>query len=247
MIKFLRKAKTKGKAMLPEGTRIYAIGDIHGCVDQLEQLLKAIKKDAKDYDGDVRLVFLGDYIDRGPDSRGVIELLTTSKVPGTKQYFIKGNHEEAMLDVFDGRAKKAASWLSYGGKEMMESYGVGRKALYDAGGDAGALLREVMPDHHQQFFRDLRRKKRIGDYLFVHAGIRPGVPIKEQEDSDLLWIRDRFLKSDRDHGVVVVHGHTISGKPESKKNRIGIDTGCYATGRLTAVRLQLDERAFITV
>nr|WP_246333038.1 metallophosphoesterase family protein [Sphingomicrobium lutaoense] len=232
---------------MPDGKRVYAIGDIHGCIDQLEALLGAIEADLADYDGQSRLVFLGDYIDRGPDSRGVVERLIGGNLPGEKQYFLKGNHEEAMLEVLNGKGKKAAGWLSYGGKEMMESYGIGRKELYDAGGDAGSLLREALPESHRSFFENLRLKKKIGDYLFVHAGIRPGTPIDEQQASDLLWIRERFLKSDKDHGVVVVHGHTITGKPESKKNRIGIDTGCYATGQLTAVRLQGSERAFITV
>ena len=247
VLKLLRRAKAKGKASLPEGLRVYAIGDIHGCYVELKKLLKAIKKDLEDYDGESRLVFLGDYVDRGPDSKAVIEKLVSGKLPGDKQHFLLGNHEEAMMKVMDGKSKRANDWLSFGGRQMMESYGVGKKELYEAGGDVGAILREVMPKSHRKFFEKLKLKKQIGDYLFVHAGIRPGVPIDEQEQGDLVWIRDRFLKSDRDHGVVVVHGHTISEKPQNKANRIGVDTGCYATGQLTAVRLQGSERAFITV
>lgn len=247
VLKLLRRAKAKGKASLPDGMRVYAIGDIHGCDKQLKKLLKAIGKDLEDYDGESHLVFLGDYVDRGPDSKGVIERLVSKKLPGDQHHFLLGNHEEAMMKVMDGKSKRANDWLSFGGRQMMESYGVGKKELYEAGGDVGALLREVMPKSHRKFFEKLELMKQIGGYLFVHAGIRPGVPIDEQEQADLVWIRDRFLKSDRDHGVVVVHGHTISEKPQNKANRIGVDTGCYATGQLTAVRLQGSERAFITV
>ena len=227
---------------LKPGRRVYAIGDVHGCAKQLNRLLKRIDADLDGYGGKAHLVFLGDYIDRGPDSAGVVERLVAGDLPGMKQHFLVGNHEIAMLEALEG---KALGWLAYGGIQTLESYGVDKKALFNTPSVKKLIARHV-PDTHLDFFRSLKVSKKIGDYLFVHAGIRPGVPLSEQKDRDLIWIRDDFLKSKKDHGVIVVHGHTVSDKPQRKKNRIGVDTGCYASGTLTAVRLEEDRVDFLT-
>ncbi|WP_265562381.1 metallophosphoesterase family protein [Sphingomicrobium arenosum] len=219
---------------LKAGRRVYAIGDVHGCRDALDRLLDMIADDLDGHAGKSSLVFLGDYIDRGPDSAGVVERLVGGDLPGTNQHFLLGNHEAAMLDAAEG---KALGWLAYGGIQTMESYEVTKKELFKVP-SVKKLIAEHVPDAHLDFFRSLKTHKKIGDYLFVHAGIRPGVPIEKQKKRDLVWIREDFLGSKVDHGVMVVHGHTVSAKPQKKKNRIGVDTGCYASGRLTAVRLE---------
>lgn len=226
--------KGRGKRGLKPGHRVYAIGDIHGCVKPLKKLLKAIAADLEGHDGKSTLVFLGDYIDRGPDSAGVVERLLSDDLPGTRQHFLLGNHEMALLDALEG---KALGWLAYGGIQTLESYGVSKRELF-ASPSVKKLIARHVPETHLDFFRSLRTHKKIGDYLFVHAGIRPGVALADQKARDLVWIREEFLKSKADHGLTVVHGHTISDKPQHKKNRIGIDTGCYAGGKLSAVRLE---------
>ena len=227
---------------LKPGRRVYAIGDIHGCRAQLDRLLDRIAADLSGHDGKSTLVFLGDYIDRGPDSAGVIERLVGGDLPGDRHHFLLGNHEAAMMDAMEG---KALGWLNYGGIQTLESYGVDRKALFRAP-SMKALVEEYLPEAHLAFLRGLKLKKRIGDYVFVHAGVRPGVPIDEQEARDLVWIRDEFLRSKKDHGAIVVHGHTIAPKPQRLKNRIGVDTGCYASGTLTAARLEGRDVDFLT-
>ena len=236
------KSITDTRPALKPGKRVYAIGDVHGCDRELKKLLKRIAKDLAGYEGRSTLVFLGDYIDRGPDSAGVVERLIGGDLPGDRHIFLKGNHEAAMLEALEG---KALGWLAYGGIQTLESYGVDKKALFNTPSVKKLISRHV-PDAHLDFFRSLRTSKKIGRYLFVHAGIRPGVPIEEQEERDLFWIREDFLKSKKDHGLVVVHGHTVSEKPQRKKNRIGLDTGCYASGTLTAVRLEGDAVDFLT-
>lgn len=229
-------------APLKPGRRVYAIGDIHGCRAQMERLLDRIADDLDGYAGKSRLVFLGDYVDRGPDSAGVIERLVSGDLPGDKQHFLIGNHEAAMLEAMDGQAQ---GWLTYGGVQTLESYGVNNKKLFRAS-SIREVIEENVPEAHLDFLRSLKLKTRIGNYLFVHAGVRPGVAIKDQEARDLLWIRDEFLKSKKDHGVIVVHGHTIAAEPQHRKNRIGVDTGCYSSGTLTAVRLEGDSVDFLT-
>jgi serine/threonine protein phosphatase 1 len=234
-------------AAVPEGTRVYAIGDVHGCLDTLDALLSSISDDCGSWSGESHLVFVGDLIDRGPDSAGVVERLVRSDLPCDRHAFLMGNHEEAMLDSWNGDMQTLHGWLSYGGRETLESYGVERDATYRLGPDLVIKMRAAIPKSHMKFIRSFADQVRIGDYLFVHAGIRPGIPLKEQDSYDLRWIRDEFLKDeDTNHGVVVVHGHTISHEPEIRSNRIGIDTGCYATGRLTALVLEGTERRFLS-
>jgi len=245
-----KKSASRGRGKtfeVPAGTRVYAIGDIHGCLAELKSLVERIRADSAGFDGDVTLVFVGDFIDRGPASAGVIDYLIAGDLPGRHQRFLMGNHEEAMIEVMHGDGESLNGWLRYGGMQTLESYGIDRAEVLKLGVDLPRRLREVVPQAHVDFLSALEDQVRIGDYLFVHAGIRPGTPLHEQEQFDLRWIRDEFLEDDEtDHGVMVVHGHTIAAEPELRRNRIGIDTGCFSSGRLTAVVLEGEERRFLS-
>ena len=232
----------------PAGARAYAIGDVHGRLDLLERMLELIDRDrrqsppARDY-----LILLGDVIDRGPDSRGVIECLMGLS-GDMRTVFLMGNHEEMMLRVLQSEPEAVHQWLTYGGYEFAQSYGVevGKlPALYSA--DAAAIIRAKVPASHLAFVEGFADSFTFGDYLFVHAGVRPGRKLDEQDTHDLRWIREDFIGDDRDHGCMVVHGHTISAEPQQMENRIGIDTGAYQTGILTALRIEGDQRRIIAV
>ena len=232
----------------PRGVRVYAVGDIHGRADLLDQLLRQIGRDAASGADLVKyLVFLGDYVDRGPDSAMVIERLSGALLPGFGAIHLRGNHEAAMLGFIEN-PQAGPGWLAYGGRATLDSYGVAAPAE-DAPPEHVAEARQrfaaALPAHHRTFLAGLRSHIAIGDYLFVHAGIRPGLPLHRQRDEDLLWIRREFLTSHLDHGKVVVHGHTITEQPEVRSNRIGIDTGAYASNRLTALVLEGGERRFL--
>ena len=231
---------------VPAGIRVYAVGDIHGCLHQLEQLLDRVETDARSTDSTIHMVFLGDLIDRGPDSAGVVARLLDGPLPGHRHSFLMGNHEEAMLRVWDGDDDTLRGWLTYGGRETLASYGLGRSDIFKLAAQLPRAMREVVPQAHIDFLRGFEDHVQIGDYLFVHAGIRPGVPLDEQDHTDLRWIREEFLyDEDTDHGVMVVHGHTIAAEPEVRGNRIGIDTGCYSSGTLTALVLEGTEQRFL--
>ncbi len=237
-------------ARTPDGMTIYAIGDIHGRVDLLNRLLDKISADLTETApaGETILAFLGDYVDRGPDSRLVLETLKQLKRNGgDKVVTLKGNHEEAFLG-FLGDAGSGAAWAEHGGRETLLSYGVALpKHRTDAEGWETArqdFIAAVPPDH-VQFLKSLSLWETLGDYLFVHAGVRPGVPMMDQEERDLLWIREEFLQSNRAMDKVVVHGHTPVEEPALADGRIGIDTGAYATGILTALKLQGEDRLFL--
>ncbi|MBI3452117.1 MAG: serine/threonine protein phosphatase [Rhodospirillales bacterium] len=230
------------QAKAPAGSCVYAIGDIHGRADLLADLHERIVRDAARRSARRKVVvYLGDYIDRGYESRQVIDLLLDRPLAAFERVHLIGNHEQSMLTFLDDLAIGPA-WLQYGGLEALFSYGI----VVDRGaGDEGARLakaqkelRAKLPQRHLEFLKSLARMHIEGDYLFVHAGIRPGVPLERQDERDLLWIRDEFLASTADHGKVVVHGHSISERPELRRNRIGIDTGAFATGRLTGLVLE---------
>ncbi len=232
---------------VPAGYRVYAIGDIHGRLDLLNDTLSRIEADI---DGRLPaqniIVFLGDLIDRGPASAEVVERLRTYRRSGVRTVFLIGNHEEVLLRLIRGESRYLRDWLSFGGAECARSYGISSTALRR--GDAGqavALLRQKIPESHRNFLQGFVDTFRIGSYLFVHAGVRPGVPLSEQTQSDLRWIRGPFLENDDDHGFIVVHGHTIAGEIDIRGNRIGIDTGAYRTGVLTAMGLEGRERWFL--
>jgi len=235
-------------AKLPEGELLYAVGDIHGRPDLLGSLLREIEADAVDRKAAKKtLVFLGDYVDRGPDSFGVIEMLLNGLPEGFDADFLKGNHEALLLDFLDGKGQ-LDHWLLNGGGATMASYGVDIGGL-DAAGAPPEMWRQAfaaaLPEAHLDFFRRLRLTVPVGDYLFVHAGVRPGVPLEAQREDDLIWIRDEFLSATEPFDKIVVHGHTPVREPVVLPNRIGVDTGAVFTGRLTALRLQDGELGFL--
>ena len=244
----LRKLFARSKAPSgPAGSRAYAIGDVHGRLDLLEQLLDRIEADnsrrppAKTY-----LVLLGDLIDRGPDSAGVIERFVSDPPRWARLVFLQGNHEEFLLDVLSGREEAVGSWLTYGGYECAASYGVSPGATLNATAhEIVERLREAVPPSHIEFLQNMADSFRFGDYLFVHAGIRPGILIDEQSQRDLRWIREGFLDCTDDHGMIVVHGHSIVDKVEQHPNRIALDTGAYRSGVLSAMGIEGSERWFI--
>ena len=226
---------------LPAGRRIYAIGDVHGRADLLERLQQRIAADVElNPIADPLLVCLGDYVDRGPDSAGVLDLLLGETPAGMRRVALMGNHEELMLRfLVDDSA--GAVWLANGGDATLESYGVDPAESYER---AHRQLAARLPARHRTLLESLALSHSEGDYFFAHAGIRPGVALDRQRREDLLWIRGEFLRSDIDHGKVVVHGHSITAEPDVRANRIGIDTGAYASDRLTCLVLEGRERRF---
>lgn len=238
----------KRKAAGPPNSRAYAIGDIHGRLDLLRVLLSKIERDnASRPEQRTYLIFLGDLIDRGPDSCGVIDLLACHPPRFARVIHLKGNHEEYFLNILNGDDDAIPHWLTYGGYECAESYGVSRGwTLNETAGEIGDRLRAAVPAEHKRFLADMGDSFRFGDYLFVHAGIRPGIPLAEQTSKDLRWIREGFLDDRTDHGMMVVHGHTIVDAPEQHLNRIAVDTGAYRTGVLTAIGLEGQERWFLS-
>jgi len=236
---------------IPAGHAVYAIGDVHGRLDLLDDLLVRIRQDAGRHPADRArsLVFLGDYVDRGSESRGVIERLLADPLPGFATVRLRGNHEEAMLAFLDGTSD-GRDWLSFGGLETLMSYGVPLRSLPRGEASAKALRRafaEAVPARHVELIRGCALHHSVGDYVFVHAGVRPGISFERQTSTDLMWIRDDFLRArvplpDR----VVVHGHTICDLPQNRSHRINIDTGAFVSGRLTSVALRGSERRFLS-
>ncbi len=229
------------ESRVPDGQRVYAVGDIHGRLDLLRALQELIAKDAaKAPDQSKTIIYLGDYIDRGLESRGVIDRLLEGTITDVAPIFLLGNHEDTLLTFIEDFGI-GESWLMFGGDTTLYSYGVQIKGPPS---DPRTIIaaqvdfREKLPDSHIAFLRGLKTHHRIGDYFFVHAGIRPGVALDQQQTQDLIWIRDEFLKSTVDHGSVVVHGHSISLKVEDLPNRINIDTGAYASNVLTCLVLE---------
>jgi len=244
---FRRTTSQIDRPRVPPGYRAYAVGDIHGRVDLLDQLLSLIEQDvARDPASRSLLIFLGDMIDRGPESKRVVERLRSYDHPRLQPYFIAGNHEEVLLRLLAGEKGVLSGWLKYGGGECLRSYGVDPKSLASLDErSALAAVKKAIPVSHAQFIASFIDTLRFGDYLFVHAGIRPGVDLSLQSQTDLRWIRSPFLESERHHGLVVVHGHTISESVDDRGNRIGIDTGAYRTDVLTALVMEGDRRWII--
>jgi len=231
---------------VPDGTRVYCVGDIHGRDDLLGQLAELVEADIKaSSTGHAVTVFLGDYVDRGLSSKQVVERLARSEWP-TSMIALAGNHEDLLMAFLEDE-RVLADWRTLGGVETLYSYGID-VGLARAGRDFRAVQAAFgiqFPEHHRKFLEQLKISTAIGDYFFCHAGIRPGVPLDRQDRNDLLSIRDVFLSSDVEHGKLVVHGHTPSLGPEIRPNRIGIDTGAYATGRLTCAVLEKDQQRFL--
>lgn len=233
---------------LDDQTLVYAIGDIHGRADLLENLLGRIDQDATGFLGEVHMVFLGDYIDRGFQSRQVIDILLSDRLDAYQTHFLKGNHEDAILS-FLSDAEFGPKWAAYGGRETMVSYGVKPPRSMTLNHEWETAHNDFLkrfPNAHQLFFRGLPTRVKIGGYGFVHAGMRPGRSFDEQNDYDLMWIRDEFLRADAAFDVKVVHGHTPTDAPYIDDRRINVDTGAYFTGRLTAVKLTGQSVEFIS-
>ncbi len=234
-------------AAIPPGERVYAIGDVHGRADLFEALIEAIDADDADRDpAETVIVLLGDLVDRGPDSAGVLTM-ARGWANGRQVRALMGNHEEMFLDAFDSE-EVLRHFLRYGGRETLLSYPIDPETYSAASlAETQALMRDHIPQEDIAFMRSMEEMIAIGDYLFVHAGIRPDVPLAEQKAGDLRWIREPFITHKASFGPVVVHGHTIYEKPQLAANRIGIDTGAYRSGRLTALGLEGTNRWLIEV
>ena len=236
----LQELRVQGRRpSLPAGIRIYAVGDIHGRLDLLDKLLARIDADLAVRPAEKSLfVFLGDYIDRGPSSRETIDRLVEHAATN-ESVFLKGNHELIAIKCLSDRSL-FDQWLRLGGLETLVSYGV--PSEISASGksivELQAAFHSALPQAHFRFFRDLQTSYACGDYFFAHAGVRPNVELSHQKESDLLWIRGEFLSSNFDFGKIIVHGHTPTRQIEVGPNRINIDTGAFATGRLTCLVIE---------
>jgi len=254
MAGWLRKIGAPGRVAaprVPEGAVVYAIGDIHGRLDLLKGMISFIDDDEVAAPTNPKsIVFLGDYIDRGPDPKGVIDAITALQRSGRHRVTtLMGNHESALLSFLDND-QIGPDWVKHGGSSTLRSYGVippGGAGSADTWQLAQAAFAKALSVEHLTFLRSLKLWEEVGDYLFVHAGVRPGVPMDRQSTRDLLWIRQDFLVADRAHRKTIVHGHTSSAEPIEGDGRIGVDTGAYATGVLTAVRLEGEGREFMQV
>jgi serine/threonine protein phosphatase 1 len=240
-------------AAFPEGRVGFAIGDIHGRSDLLSKLLTVLEERAEGVpfsDPPPIAVFMGDYVDRGPDSRGVIDIILSGRPYGYERRFLRGNHEQSMMAFIEAPLEYRA-WLLQGGAETLISYGVQPPAPLNATEDdwiaAAAQLSANLPQAHRDFLEGLDRYVELGGYAFVHAGIDPARPLEDQTDDDLYWARERFLSSKRKFSHRVVHGHTPSQAPYADERRVGVDTGAYASGTLTAARFEGDQVSFISV
>ncbi|MBI1907781.1 MAG: serine/threonine protein phosphatase [Rhodocyclales bacterium] len=244
------EGKPPPAARTPPGTVVYAIGDIHGCSDLLACIQRGIALDIRMRPATRRVVvYLGDYISRGPDTRRVLDQVIAWHPDGIEIVTLMGNHEQLLLRYLDGDLKAGGHWLAYGGLEAAAHYGI--DTTHHSPSDPATLprlkhqLAAALPDAHTRLLRSLALNHREGDYLFVHAGIAPGIALPAQSERDQVWIRQRFLQSPLDHGAVVVHGHCIAPEPQVRHNRIGIDTGAYQSGVLTCLVLDGAERAFL--
>jgi serine/threonine protein phosphatase 1 len=228
------------------GTRLYVIGDIHGRSDLLDGMIEEIHRDFE-AGGECSglTVTLGDYVDRGPDSRGVLDRLARNPFP-TKYVALKGNHE-SLFEAFLRDPSTCARWRKMGGLETLHSYRVPVGELMVGKGfdQAAAALNKAVPDHHLRFITSLKLSLTAGNHFLCHAGVRPGVPLDRQNEEDLLWIRNEFLNSSTNFGKVVIHGHSPTEWPDVRHNRINIDTGAFATGRLTCVVIEGDRQRFL--
>jgi serine/threonine protein phosphatase 1 len=234
------------KPKVPDGTRVYAVGDVHGRADLLTALFARVDADLKAHPIAKSIqIFLGDYIDRGPQSREVLDLLIARRRRHL-MLCLKGNHETYPCRFLDDPTV-LPEWKRLGGVDTLLSYGVTTPAGDDpqTQQDVATAFREALPDSHLRFIQSFALSFICGDFFFAHAGVRPGIPLRQQREHDLLWIRDEFLLHQGDFGKIVVHGHTPVREPEVRSNRINIDTGACATGRLTCLVLDGDRISFI--
>ena len=249
MLKGLRKlmgGSSRPLPAVPPGERVYAIGDIHGCLEHLDALIEGIDADIAAHPVDtVHLILLGDLVDRGPDSKGVVKrAMQLAEERGAR--VLGGNHEDMFLLAFK-KPSALRSFLRYGGRETLLSYGIDKRELRESEiEELQAMMEERVPKKHRKFLKGLGDQLRIGDYVFVHAGIDPDIPLAEQRTHDMRWIREPFLSFDGEHEAVIVHGHTITDGIDVRRNRIGVDTGAYDSGVLTALVLEGTERRILS-
>jgi len=247
----LRPAAARPAPALPAGHRVYAVGDIHGRADLFAALIKAIDTDDRRRNAllgpgggpapATTVILLGDLIDRGPDSRGVLDLAMRWSQHRPVRVLM-GNHEEMFLKALDN-VEVLRHFLRFGGRETVLSYDVDQKTYAEASfEEVQAMMHARISPATVAFIRGFEDSIHMGDYVFAHAGIRPGVPLDTQKPEDLRWIREPFLSHTQDHGAIIVHGHTIADNPEIRANRLGIDTGAYQSGRLTALMLEGEQR-----
>lgn len=255
-MQFLKKLFARPEAglpptySLPEGQLVYAVGDIHGRFDLLQDLLARIEEDrSRRWGVDAcRIVFLGDYVDRGFQSRDVLHHLLTLSNEGNDILCLRGNHEDMMLGFIDDPVMYEG-WLQYGGLATLASYGVAVNDTTTVGADllaTAARLKDALPEAHYHFLHGMPASHQIGDYVFVHAGLRPGVALADQTKADMWSIRHEFTEANHDFGVRVVHGHTGVQNPLLLPHRVAVDTIAYATGRLTAAAIQGETVDFLT-
>lgn len=232
---------------IPEGQRVYAIGDIHGRDDLFADLLDLIRTDISARGpARISLILLGDLVDRGPQSAEVVDRALRLRSEFDDMRLLIGNHEECFLAALTGDVRRLRYFMRIGGEATVRSYWNSQASLTEASFEEVAeQLPSMVPQSHVEFLGSGEDVIIIGDYVFVHAGIRPGVPLERQALTDLRWIRDEFLSDERDHGVMIVHGHTIQDEVDECSNRIGIDTGAYKSGVLTAIVLEGSERRFL--
>ncbi len=233
----------------PDGKRCYVVGDVHGRLDLIKGLFAKIEQDnASKAEAETIIVMLGDLIDRGPDSKGVLDFLMKSPPKFAKLINLSGNHEDALLQGLDGNMDILRMWIERGGMQCLQSYGVpphfiaGQPEEY-----IHKVIQQAIPQSHVEYMRAFFNSARFGDYIFVHAGMRPGVTLEDQKTSDLKWIRKAFIESDADFGGVVVHGHTVVKDVEIKENRINLDTGAHRSGLLSALVIEGEMREILSV
>ena len=243
------KRRDGRKPSVPTGQRVYAIGDIHGRADLLAQIHRQIQEDAANAPPRIAktVVYLGDYVDRGLGSKGVIDLLCAAPLGDFETVYLKGNHEDALLR-FLGDISIGPDWFVIGGDATVLSYGVRIPTGLSSAQRLEHVWRDLrtrIPQNHLEFLSSLDLMYQSGDYVFVHAGIKPGTPLENQDPDDLMWIRDEFLGSRQDHGKVIVHGHSPMKRADIQTHRIGIDTGAVATNVLTCLVLEGATQRFL--
>ncbi|MDO9106954.1 MAG: metallophosphoesterase family protein [Methylovulum sp.] len=247
LINRLFKKTIAPKPWLPPDTRVYCIGDIHGRYDLLSALIEKIKQDAADFSGQFVMVYLGDFIDRGLFSRDVIDFILGDVQADIDYIYLRGNHEQTLLDFLQ-EDSVGRSWFTYGGQATLSSYGVAVAKIPTKREDfleIQSQLRNNLPETHYRFLAGTRVSYTLGSYFFVHAGINPHYSLARQNPEDMLWIRDEFTAFKKPFEKIIVHGHTVTDEPELLPNRIGIDTGAYATGVLTCLVLQSGQQRLI--
>lgn len=232
-------------AQIRDGLRIYAIGDVHGCIIELRQMIANIDAEQTIFPSkNNKIIFLGDYVDRGPANREVVDYLIELKASDRDIVFLKGNHDQKVLLFLKNPKQTGKDFLKWGGDATLRDYGVNIND-YENIKDAAYAFSQSLPHSHKEFFKGLEYSYSIDDYFFCHAGVRPGVLLSKQSKHDLCWIRTEFLFHEEPFEKVIIHGHTITDEPEVKQNRINVDTCCYDSGRLTAVVLDGKKHRFL--